>query len=81
MKFDNHNDICSWKRDSVSGKVEITRGIVWIKISKNRILKKDLMKLIETNNQINMTSNQSVSSNSSFKSLLNGKNFSIFLTL
>ena len=34
-------------------------------------LKKDLMNLIETNHQINMTSDRSVSSNNSYKNLLN----------
>ena len=29
-----HDDICRWKRGSFSSKVEITRGIVWIKILK-----------------------------------------------
>ena len=29
-----HNDICRCKRDSFSSEVEITRGIVWIKILK-----------------------------------------------
>ena len=40
---------------------------------KNKNLKKDLMNLIETNHQINMTSDHSISSNISFKSYLNAK--------
>ena len=38
------------------------------------------MNLIETNNQINMTSDHSDSSNNLFKSLLNVKSFKMFLT-
>ena len=72
-----HNDICRWKRDSFSSEVEITRGIVWIKISKKQNFKKDLMDLIEKNNQINMTSDHSVSSNNSFKIHLNAKRFNM----
>ena len=51
------------KGDSFYSEVEITRGIVWIKISKKENFRKDLMNLIETNHQINMTSDHSVSSN------------------
>ena len=51
------------KGDSFSSEIEITRGIVWIKILKKENFKKDLMDLIETNHQINMTSDHSVSSN------------------
>ena len=40
---------------------------------KNKNLKKDLMNLIKTNHQINMTSDHSISSNISFKSYLNAK--------
>ena len=39
----------------------------------NKYFKKDLMSLIDTNHQINMTSNHSVSSNNTFKSHLNAK--------
>ena len=42
--------------------------------------KEDLMNLIETNHLINMTSDHSVSSNNSFKILLNAKIFNMFLT-
>ena len=35
-----HNDTCRWKRDSLSSEVKIARRIVWVKILKNRILKK-----------------------------------------
>ena len=37
------------------------------------------MNLVETNHQINMTSDHSVSSNNSFKSLLSVKNFNMFI--
>ena len=34
-------DICRWNRDSFSVfELKITRGIIWIKVFKNRILKK-----------------------------------------
>ena len=39
------------------------------------------MNLIETNQQINMTSDHSLSSNNLFKSHLNAKTFNMFLTL
>ena len=39
------------------------------------------MNLIETNDQINMISDHSVSSKNSFKSHLNSKTFNMFLTL
>ena len=39
------------------------------------------MNVIETIQKINMTPNQSVSSNNLFKSHLNTKSFNIFLTL
>ena len=42
---------------------------------------KNLMSLIEANHQISMTSDHSVSSNNSFKTLLNAKSFNLFLTL
>ena len=48
---------------------------------KKESFKKDLMNLIETNHQINMTSDHSISNNNSFKSHLNAKSFSMFLTL
>ena len=70
-----HDDMCRWKRDSFSSEVEVTREIVWIKISKNRILKKISleMNLIGANNHINMTSDHPVSHINSFKNLLNAK--------
>ena len=43
--------------------VKITKGILWIEILKKENFKKDLMNLIETNHQINMISDHSVSSN------------------
>ena len=36
-----YNDICRWEKDSFSSEVEITRGIVWIKILKKKILKEN----------------------------------------
>ena len=39
------------------------------------------MNLIETDHQININFYHSVSSNNSFKSHLNAKNFNMFLTL
>ena len=48
---------------------------------KKENFKKGLINLIEANHVINMTSNDSVSSNDSFKSHLNAKSFNMFLTL
>ena len=42
---------------------------------------KDLLNLIETKHQVNMTSDPSISSNNSFKSQLNTKSFDMILTL
>ena len=39
------------------------------------------MNLIEKNHEINMVSDYSVSTNNSFKSLLNAKSFNMFLRL
>ena len=61
-----HDDTCRWNTDSFSSEVEITKGIVWIKIFKKII--KDLMNLIETNHLINMTYDHSIWSNNSIKS-------------
>ena len=52
-----------------------------MKILKEENFKKDLINSIETNHQINMISDHSVSTNNLFKSFLNTKNFSKFLTL
>ena len=52
------NDICRWQRDFFSAKLKEKS-------------KKDLVNLIETNHQINMTSDHSVSSYNSFKIHLN----------
>ena len=49
--------------------------------SKKEIFKNELMNLIQTNHQINITSDHSVSTNNSFKSHLNSKSFNMFLTL
>ena len=48
---------------------------------KQENFKKDLMNLIETNHQINMNSDHSVSSNNLFRSHLKAKSFNMFLTL
>ena len=71
-----HNDVCRWKRYSFNNEVKITRWFVWTKILKKRILKK--RNLTEKNHQINMNFDHSVSSNNSFKSHLNTKNFNMF---
>ena len=51
------------------------------KYIKKENFKKDLMNLIPTNHQINMTSVHSVSTNNSFKNHLNTKSFNVYLTL
>ena len=61
-------------------KVEITREIV-LKNIKKEDFKKGLINLIETIHQINMTSDNFVSSKNSFKSHLNAKGFNTFLTV
>ena len=76
-----HTDICWWKRGSFSSEVKIARGIIWIKKLQKESFKKDLVKFIETNHQINMTSDHSVSSLNLFKSQLNAKSFNMFLQL
>ena len=48
---------------------------------KNENFNKDLINLIERNYQINMTSDNFVLSNNSFKSHLSAKTFNMFLTL
>ena len=60
--------------------VEITREIVKKALQKENF-KKDLMNLIETYHQMNMSSDHSVSSNNSFKSHLNANSFNMLLTL
>ena len=52
------------------------RIVIFKKKKKN--IEKDVMDLIETNNQINMTSENFLSSNISFKKHLNAKSFNIF---
>ena len=49
-------------------------------IKKENFLK-DLLNLVETNWQINMTSDYSASSNNSFKSHFNAKNFNMFFNI
>ena len=51
------------------------------KYIEKEIFKKELMNLIQTNHQINMISDHSVSTNNSFKSHFNSKSFNMFLTL
>ena len=48
------------------------------KDTKKENFEKDVMHLIETNQQINMTSEHSVSSNTSLKKHLNAKSFKLF---
>ena len=48
------------------------------KDTKKENFKKDLMNLIKTNHQINLTSDRSVSSNNSFRSHLNTKSAESF---
>ena len=62
-------------------KLKLHRGNVWIKILKKRNFKKGLMKLIETSDQVNMTSDYSVSSNNVFKSHLSAKCFNMSFAL
>ena len=69
-KTEEKRDICRWERESFSNEVEITRNRL-NKDTKKENFKKDLMNLIETNYHINMTSDDSVSSNNSFKNFLN----------
>ena len=49
-------------------------------VRKENVLK-DLLNLVETNRQINMTSDYSASINNSFKSHFNAKNFSMFFNI
>ena len=56
-------------------------GNLFEKHIKKEDFKKGLINLIKTNHQINMTSDNFVSSNNSFKSHLNAKGFNAFLTL
>ena len=61
--------------------------ILWTKLAQKGYFRSKTEKsylyvrLIEVNNQINMTSNHSVSNNNSFKSLLNAKGCNMLLTL
>ena len=63
---EEERDICRWKRDSFSSEVEITTNRL-NKAKKKQDFKKYLMNLIETNHHINMTSDDSVSSNNFLK--------------
>ena len=47
---------------------------------KKKGFKKYIMNLIETDHQVNITSDHFVSNNDSFKSHLNAKSFNMFLT-
>ena len=64
----------------ISNEVKITRES-FKNILKVKNFLKNLINLIETNHQINMTSDHSVWSNISFESHLNAKSFNVFLTL
>ena len=57
------------------------QGVVRIKISKKENYRKDLMNLLDTNHQINITSDHSVSGNNLYKRHFYAKNFNMFLTL
>ena len=60
------------------GTVDIARGIVWnFADIKKENFKKYLKNSVETNEQINMTSDHSLSSNNSFKSYLNAKSSNV----
>ena len=72
--------ICRWISDNLSNKVKITRESLENILKEKKFLKK-LINLIETNHQINMTSDHSVWNNISFKSHLNAKSFNMFWTL
>ena len=71
-----HNEMFTWKRDSFSSEVGILNKDI-----KKENFRKYPMNLIETNYQINMTSNHSVASNMSFKSQLNAKSFNMILSI
>ena len=67
--------VCRWKKDSFPMKLKLE----WKSLKKKKEnIEKDVMDLIETNNQINMTSENFLSSNISFKKHLNAKSFNIF---
>ena len=51
------------KKGHFHNEVEITKGSIWKNILEKENFLKDLINLIETNHQINMTSDHSVSSN------------------
>ena len=65
------------KRTVFSMKLKLG-GESFEKIYKKENFEKNVMDLIETNHQINITSENSVSSNTSFKKHLNGKSFKLF---
>ena len=58
--------------------VENTRGIVSINVLKKEKFEKDLVILVETNHQFNMTSQHSVSSNKFFISHSNANSLNMF---
>ena len=60
IKLCYHKDICRWKRDIFSMKLKLQGESFEKNVLKKIILKKDLMNLIETNHQINMTFDHSV---------------------
>ena len=69
-----NNDIYRWKKDSFSSE-ENYRGNCLNNCIKKENFKKVLINLIQTNHQINMTPDHSVSTNNSFKNHLNDKSF------
>ena len=73
-KQQNNNDIYRWKKDSFSSEGNY-RGNCLNNCIKKEKFKKVLINLIQTNHQINMTPDHSVSTNNSFKNHLNDKSF------
>ena len=57
------------------------QGTSFENILKKKNFQKNLINSTETNHQINMISDHSVSSNISFKTHLNAESFNMFLTL
>ena len=67
-KLPYYNNICRCKRDSFLVKLKLQRSSFYLKkYVKKYIFLKKLINLIQTNRQINMISDHSVSTNNSFK--------------
>ena len=65
------------EKGQFSNEVKVRRGEFEKRYQKENF-EKDIMHLIETNQQINMAFEHSVSSNTSFKKHLNAKSFKMF---